>query len=141
MNERYTDLSKREKAVFFIGLIVFFIITVSLLVWVGEEGWIFFGAVIGGFIGYGIGETRGVSKVSKGKQAKEEARTMIDTGQICGATEVDRNHGMTYGAEKFWGVYEILKSEAHRHKTEAEEEEKLLSDLLDLSEKPKSKTQ
>ena len=68
MNEKYTDLSKRGKTFFVIGFIVFVIITVSLLVWVGEEGWIFFGVVIGGFIGYGIGETRGVEK---GKRAKE----------------------------------------------------------------------
>ncbi len=88
-----------------------------------------------------FGDIRGTSKVGKPERiAKEEARYMVDAGQICVAEKVDRNYGMTYGAEKFWRVYEILKSEARRHKTEAEEEEKLLSDLLNLLERPKSKT-
>ena len=71
MNEKYTDLSNKEKAFFATGFIVFAIITISLLVWVGEEGWIFFGAVIGGFIGYGIGETRGVNKGIESERKKQ----------------------------------------------------------------------
>ena len=126
-----------------LAIVAFLAITLSISIWVGEEeGWILFGAIPAALVGYIFGDIRGTSKVGKPERvAKEEARYMIDAGQICVAEKVDRNHGMTYGAEKFSRVHEILKSEARRHKTEAEEEEKLLSDLLNLLERPESKTE
>ena len=119
-----------------LAIVAFLTIALSVSIWVGEEeGWMFFGAVPAALAGYIFGEYRGKSKIGeKVRKAKEDARSMIESRSSYTPTRETTGQfiihdGIKYSEVRFWEVLGILEQEAKRHRNEAEEEEKLLSDL------------
>lgn len=123
----------------FIGVFLWVVITLPILIWVGEqEGWIIFGAIPAALVGYEFGVSMERSRIGKKeRKAKEDARSMIESKSRLTPTRERTGQftiigGITYSETRFWQVQQILEQEAKRHRHEAELAEGILEELHSL---------
>ncbi|MFC2026617.1 hypothetical protein ACFLUX_01425 [Chloroflexota bacterium] len=124
--------------IFLVMLITYSVCYAVISTWISEKaGWIFLAAVPAVLVGYFYGLYRGKNKVGEeARKAEEDAHLMILLGSKLTRSKIEPNigyttiKGATYSYKRFEQIVGILENEAKRHRSKAEEEERIVEKLL-----------